>query len=647
MSNRDNFSVAVKTKIAKRASYRCSLCKRPTVGPSDSSPEAVASIGDAAHISAASPGGPRYDAAMSSAERSGIGNAIWLCAADARLIDSDVAGYPTARLLDMKAKHELDMARELVRTAVGAPAYQPDIISIGPDIIFFGEVVRVAADHWTLVARHFVLGDINDLFKFTEAFDQTAEGQRYVTVNSRGDGREISTAPTIRKDGAIYLLECEIRPRAARISAHDLPRDHALKGGDLFLDEGNIATVSGIDALPQKIRTCLSHLPHESPFHPEFGSRISQFYRLFADTPWFKEFLKLELIRLAAIPYADPIQRISYTPLMCVERVRDVGIRQNYPDGRWLPISVELDVKGVVGVWHGEMAAMVSGIPVVPRSPTKGRRSREAPARFTTHDDPHGVTLSGLKRFSRERQLEYMEAWFRQNFAGPEQEMPISEGEFVYIWGGPYDATDELGQMFGDVVDFEVIEELVKDLEREAVDWAPTSRNQDVSEEDFDDPLPPGMEKMVRKFEEGMKLSYGTGDEWRHRDEIVAGIERIEKLLRSREQSAVPPGAMGHNNPPEPMMVETEEIGSLANELRKEIESGTPDPMAVAERALSLKAATDRMKQEARKLVETAKQEGRKAIVVAVAGAAYGIAKHADDILAAVSHWLHALANTF
>lgn len=65
MSNRDDFTEATKLQLAKRAGFECSFpeCKIVTVGPSDESNTAVASIGKAAHIcgAASGPGSRRYD----------------------------------------------------------------------------------------------------------------------------------------------------------------------------------------------------------------------------------------------------------------------------------------------------------------------------------------------------------------------------------------------------------------------------------------------------------------------------------------------------------------------------------------------------------------------------------------------------------
>jgi hypothetical protein len=63
----------------------------PTSGPDGDG--GVTNIGVAAHISAASPGGARYDEALTSEVRSDITNGIWLCQTHAKLIDDDELTY--------------------------------------------------------------------------------------------------------------------------------------------------------------------------------------------------------------------------------------------------------------------------------------------------------------------------------------------------------------------------------------------------------------------------------------------------------------------------------------------------------------------------------------------------------------------------
>lgn len=96
---RDNFSNDVKDLLARRAGMKCSNpnCRQPTSGPQED-PEKVVNVGVAAHICAASPGGPRFDPNMTSEERSSSSNGIWLCQTHAKLVDNDEQRY-TVELL--------------------------------------------------------------------------------------------------------------------------------------------------------------------------------------------------------------------------------------------------------------------------------------------------------------------------------------------------------------------------------------------------------------------------------------------------------------------------------------------------------------------------------------------------------------------
>ncbi len=100
---RDDFSAKVVNVLRTRVAHRCSNpdCRAPTVGPGDG-PLVVANIGKAAHIAAASPGGPRYVEAMTKDERSAIHNAIWLCSNCATKIDVAPDAYPIPLLQEWK-----------------------------------------------------------------------------------------------------------------------------------------------------------------------------------------------------------------------------------------------------------------------------------------------------------------------------------------------------------------------------------------------------------------------------------------------------------------------------------------------------------------------------------------------------------------
>jgi len=110
---RDNFTKTVIEKLKARVAHRCSNpdCRVPTSAPS--ADNKVNNIGVAAHIHAASSGGPRYDKLMTVAERKSIDNAIWLCANCSINIDRDVKKYTDIFLKEWKVKAEDTASSEL------------------------------------------------------------------------------------------------------------------------------------------------------------------------------------------------------------------------------------------------------------------------------------------------------------------------------------------------------------------------------------------------------------------------------------------------------------------------------------------------------------------------------------------------------
>ncbi len=77
-----------------------------------------------------------------------------------------------------------------------------------------------------------------------------------------------------------------------------------------------------------------------------------------------------------------------------------------------------------------------------------------------------------------------MERWFFERYEDPIENTPYvtAEGGYIWIWGGPYDATEVLGGEFGGVVSDEVIDGLVKDLESTCMEWTGVPRPDDDDE---------------------------------------------------------------------------------------------------------------------------------------------------------------------
>jgi energy-coupling factor transporter ATP-binding protein EcfA2 len=118
MDHRAEFSAATRKIIAERAGYQCSVlnCGRLTVGPGPGQAQVV-STGMAAHIYAASPGGPRGTGGLSAAERSEPENGIWCCYSHGKAIDSDNGNaFSAAVLKAWKRLHEARKNAEMTGT---------------------------------------------------------------------------------------------------------------------------------------------------------------------------------------------------------------------------------------------------------------------------------------------------------------------------------------------------------------------------------------------------------------------------------------------------------------------------------------------------------------------------------------------------
>ncbi len=338
-----------------RAGCRCSMtgCGALTTGPSAEGDDKVINVGVAAHIHAAAPGGRRYDANMTSEQRTSIKNGIWLCSTHSVEIDRDEATYTSDLLLRMKIEHERSCAEQL--NAISGAFYRQDFVAIGPYVVGIGELTAVEENQWTIRINQFVEGNLRSLITYGESFSSLHRDDRYVLVNSLGDGRRLSRGPTWRKDVTSVVLICEVEPSFPRTDATRLGTTLATNdANDIFVFDGDLAMVSGLDALPQRIKEGLSMMRGESPFHPRAGSRIKEYYDAFVDTPWFQRCVKMEVIRLASIPYQDDALRTEYTPLQSVLHVDDVRQVGTERAGNWITFRFLLTVSGI-GQWEREI----------------------------------------------------------------------------------------------------------------------------------------------------------------------------------------------------------------------------------------------------------------------------------------------------
>lgn len=177
---------------------------------------------------------------------------------------------------------------------------------------------------------------------------------------------------------------------------------------------------------------------------------------------------------------------------------------------------------------------------------------------------------------SGDEAIEEIMSWFRENFEDPVHTTSIDGGEYVYIWGGPFDAGEVITDAFSGEVSEEVLEAAKNELERESLLWVP---HQD------------------RLYSE---------DEWSFPDNLIKNqldSQTVSKVLdtievaRSYIQALKPAhGSIGHNLPPDELPaspVPSFELDGLEQaldeiEIAVEKPTGLPSKLGQALRRISM-----------------------------------------------------------
>jgi len=192
----------------------------------------------------------------------------------------------------------------------------------------------------------------------------------------------LSEAPSLTKQNDGYSLLCPVAPSFPRVDVKDIGSSFALhpETGDWYGDgKGNLARVSGLEYLPQKVQSLLSVQRGESVFNPTFGIRFFEYFEAFKGSPWVALLLKLDVIRQAAIPYTDSTLKMQYTPLRCVTRVLGLELLAESSKDNRLPVRIDFDVQGV-GRWQHDLSIYM---------PTKEQMAKRA--QLLAQTSPFGI----------------------------------------------------------------------------------------------------------------------------------------------------------------------------------------------------------------------------------------------------------------
>ena len=85
-----------------------------------------------------------------------------------------------------------------------------------------------------------------------------------------------------------------------------------------------------------------------------------------------------------------------------------------------------------------------------------------------------GFTAENFDGLDTPAQAEIMRTWFLENYEDPVHSLPYEsrEGGYIWVYGGPYDASEVLHDMFEEFVSEQIIERLASELFSECPEWA-------------------------------------------------------------------------------------------------------------------------------------------------------------------------------
>jgi len=150
-----------------------------------------------------------------------------------------------------------------------------------------------------------------------------------------------------------------------------------------------------------------------------------------------------------------------------------------------------------------EMLNEAQGVPELPEGAIAG-------------DERTEINNDWLRAASDEEKIDAMIHWFLLRFCDPAYETPYmsSEGGYLWVHGGPYDAIEELESRFGEYVNFDLIERTAKNLQDHGTyEWAPTRLMYSEDYDFFFDDRNGPTQKLESTIEQLKGMLSLTGDE--------------------------------------------------------------------------------------------------------------------------------------
>lgn len=187
-----------------------------TVAGSEDRKSGLTMVGVAAHITAAAPGGPRYDPSMSHAERSSESNGIWTCQTHSKFIDDNPSSCTIEELHRWKRQHE---AWVFDRVATG-----DELLSFGLTRLRFCNVGVFHEKKDIKLGRHNVLVGPNEAGKTTicQIAAAFAGGAHWTRFNSRFKFAQAATMRSLisaKSSSGVYTRSVTLSPQSSPLKS--------------------------------------------------------------------------------------------------------------------------------------------------------------------------------------------------------------------------------------------------------------------------------------------------------------------------------------------------------------------------------------------------------------------------------------------
>jgi hypothetical protein len=237
-----------------------------------------------------------------------------------------------------------------------------EMIALGPEVIAWGRTLSADASRWVVEVTGFASGDEKALRRFIDA--DPADPQRgFALLEGLGEGRLLAGSPSWKRTAVHYEVTLPIAAPTPRTSALCLGRDLKIgDDGDVALEDGDLATVEGVDAAGQLVAVALGTQLGEWFLDRSLGARVREFHGRREDARLVERLWKLEIVRLATVPTASGEVQLDF--IRRVDDVRIVGYEQSTTQAL-VEVSLELEA---VGPWSQRIRVFLP-------QPPPGRRN--------------------------------------------------------------------------------------------------------------------------------------------------------------------------------------------------------------------------------------------------------------------------------